>query len=243
MTSTEQLIAAASPKIGNLGAAFYFLPETLERGKAHGLDGFRFYFLGRGGVLGDVESPVVASAFGWFNPALVERIWTSAKEKMAPRAAAALYQECAADLGRRRLAAVEGLDAFCAAAEKVAAATDPAGLTLFAGWNAEPRCDDLPGRAVQLLAVLRELRGSAHLVAVLATGLSPRLAHRIRRPDMDQAFGWGDTPEGTDDDRARLAHADALTDALVTPSWSVLDDAEATAFLRTLDAIEAALAA
>jgi hypothetical protein len=60
----QELINATSPTIGKAGSAFYFHPSTLARGKEVGLDGFRFYMLGRGGVLGDVESDVVASAFG-----------------------------------------------------------------------------------------------------------------------------------------------------------------------------------
>ena len=63
---TQELIAATSPTIGAAGAAFYFHPMTLAKGKSLKLDGFRFYMLGRGGVLGDVEADVVASSFGYF---------------------------------------------------------------------------------------------------------------------------------------------------------------------------------
>jgi hypothetical protein len=238
----EQLVAVASPKINALGSAFYFDVDTLERGKAAGLDGFRMYFLGRGGVLGDVEPAVVTSAFGWFAPELVTKIWTSAKALMGPREGAQLYQECAAALGRKKLAGVEGIATFCALAERVVSAADPAGLTLFAGWAAEPRADDAPARAMQLLAVLRELRGSAHLVAVLATGVSPQLAHYAKRPDMYQAFGYAEAPEVTDDDRAKLADAEALTDQLVLPAWRSLTHDEAETFAGLLDRIEAALA-
>ena len=48
-------IMRATDVIGPIGAAFYFHPDTVARGKEAGLDGFRFYILGRGGVLGDVE--------------------------------------------------------------------------------------------------------------------------------------------------------------------------------------------
>ena len=164
----QDLIAATSPILGQAGAAFYFHPDTLARGKELGLDGFRFYMLGRGGVLGDVESDVVASAFGYFHRNVVARIWNSAKERFPPREAARAYQECGANLGRSVLANVEGLGPFCEAAEAIIAATNPAGLSLYAGIAAEPRVDDLPGRAMQLAAVLRELRGGVHLVAVLA---------------------------------------------------------------------------
>jgi hypothetical protein len=239
----EDLIKNACPKIGSLGSAFYFIPETVSRGKEHGLDGFRFYFLGRGGVLGDVEAKVIQSAFGYFHPALVDKIWNSAREKMAPREAARLYLECCADLGRRKLADAEGLDAFCAAAEKVVAAADPAALALFAGIAAEPLPEDVPGRAMQLVAVLREYRGSAHLVAVVASGLSPAVAHYIKRPDDYATFGYGDgSPAITDAERAALEAAERLTDAIVLSGYSALDAGEAAALFAGVETIERALA-
>ena len=145
--NTSELVAAVHPKIGALGSAFYFHPSTLAVGKEHGLDGFRFYVLGRGGVLGDVEPVVIASAFGWWNPTVIANMWNSAKEKMAPRDAGRLYVKCSQDFGRSKLAGVEGLAEFCAAAEAVVAAADPAALALFAGLAAEPLADDLRARA------------------------------------------------------------------------------------------------
>ncbi len=241
--TTDDLIAAAAPKLGALGGAFYFDPKTLAVGKEHGLDGFRFYFLGRGGVMGDVEAPVVVSAFGYFNPGLVDKMWTTARQKVSPRDAATLYLECCREFGRGRLAGVENLDTFCTAAEAIIAAVDPAGLTLGAAAAAAPLPDDAPGRAMQLIAVLRELRGSAHLVAVRAVGLSAEVAHYLRRPNDYTSFGWGETPPAvTDDDRARLARADDLTDDLVRSSFSVLDDAAAGTVVQVLTDIEAARA-
>src|SRR4030081_3282777 len=117
--SPDDLVHAASPLIASLGSAFYFKPETLAKGKERGLDGFRFYILGRGGVLGDVEAPVITSAFGYFHPAMIERLWTSARQRMAPRAAGRLYLECCRDFGRSRLSAIPDLDTFCAAAEAI----------------------------------------------------------------------------------------------------------------------------
>jgi hypothetical protein len=239
---TAQLIATACPGINTLGSAFYFVPETTSVGKEHGLDGFRFYFLGRGGVLGDVEAPVIESAFGWWAPELVAKMWDSAREKMAPRDAGRLYLKCAQDMGRDKLSAVDGLPAFCHGAKKITKAANPAGLALFAGLAAEPLADDLPGRAMQQLALLREFRGSAHIVAVLAAGLSPKAAHAIKRPDMTKSFGWGDEPVVTTSaDAAALASAETLTDQLVAPAYGALTSEEATAFLAGLANIKNAM--
>ena len=243
MTPAE-LVANACPKIGDLGGKFYFDPATVAVGKEHGLDGFRFYFLGRGGVLGDAEAAVISSAFGYWNPGMVAKMWDSARGKMTPRDGGRLYMSCAHDFGRAKFANVKGLDAYNAAAEKVVAAANPAGLALFAGIAAEPLAADAPARAMQLTAVLREFRGSAHIVAVLASGIDPKVAHAIRRPDMVKTFGWGDDPiPSTADDQTRLDASDKLTDQLVTPAYSALSSAEADALVAGADAMQAVLAA
>jgi hypothetical protein len=203
----------------------------------------RFYLLGRGGVLGDVEPDVVASAFGYFKPSLVAKLWESAKEVLAPREAGRIYMECCANVGREKLAEVGGLDAYCDAAEAVIAAAHPAGLALFAGIAAEPRVEDLPGRAAQLVAILRELRGSVHLIAVLASGLSPEVAHALKRPDMVAAFGYESPPEAGEADAAKAEIAEELTNTMLIPAFSVLTDAQAQALIAGTEAIAAAYAA
>lgn len=238
----QEIMDATAAKVNALGSAFYFVPETLAVGKAAGLDGMRFYVLGRGGVLGDVEPAVITSAFGYFNGELVAKLWNSAKEKLTPRAAADLYSEAAATFGRAKLADVNGLDEFCAAAEKLVAECPVGGLALYAGWTAQPLADDLPARAMQLLALLREQRGSAHIAAIVATGLRPEIAHIMRRPDMIQAFGWDPAPETNEHHAGLAALAEELTDSALRPTFACLSDAEATAYVAGIDAIEAALA-
>jgi len=239
----EDLVETACPKVGDLGWAFYFVPETLATGRELGLDGFRFYFLGRGGVLGDVEGRVVASAFGYFNPSLVEDMWSSGSKIVAPRTAGRAFVECAAAFGRTRLADVAGLDEFCAAADAVNDAADPTGLALYAAAAAEPLADDAPARAMQLVALLREFRGSAHLIALRACGVDARTAHFIKRPGDSAMFGWPAdvTPPVSAEQRAAVEAAEVLTDTLVRPAYAVLDDAGATALVRGLDDMAVAL--
>jgi hypothetical protein len=91
--------------------------------------------------------------------------------------------------------------------------------------------------------VLREFRGSAHLLAVVASGLSPKMAHFLQRPDFMGMFGWpdGDVPEVGDEHRSRLQQAEDLTDELVLPAYSVLDQAAASSLIDGMEAIELAL--
>lgn len=239
MTPLE-VVQQTSATVGSVGAAFYFHPDTLARGKAAGLDGFRMYVLGRGGPLGDVESDVVVSAFGYFAPGLVAKIWTSAKEIMSPRDAGTLYMECAAALGTATLSGVDGLGEFNTAAEKVIDAVDRSALALFAAVAAEPRTDDPAGRAYQNIVVLRELRGSVHLLALAAQGLRAETAHRIKRPDDVATFGWPTEIEPTSEERAQWDAAEALTDQLLVAPYSVLGDDEAAALVTVIEAAGAA---
>ncbi|MGC8463734.1 MAG: SCO6745 family protein [Acidimicrobiales bacterium] len=241
--TTDELLSRVCPLINDLGYRYYFVPETVARGEELGLDVFQFYFLGRGGTLGDVDAAVVHSAFGYFNPAVVEAMWTSGCEKVSPREAAAAHFACAAELGRARLTGRSGLAEFCAAAEQVVAAAEPAGLTLFAAFRHAPLVEDPEGRALQLVAVLRELRGSAHLAAVRAAGLSDKVAHFLTRPEAMTLFGWpeGDVPEVDDAQRAARVEVEAMTDRILAPAFAVLDDSGSAALLAGIEAIAEAL--
>jgi len=243
--TTQELIDRVCPKIRDLGWAHYFTPETVAVGEGLGLDIFTFYFLGRGGVLGDVRAEVVTHAFGYFEPSLVEQMWDAGREKVAPATAGRAFFECAADLGRERFGAVGGLAAFCAAAGAVNDAADATGLTLYAAVRSMPLAPDVPGRSMQLLSVLREFRGSAHLLAVRASGLDAKTAHFITRPSDIAMFGWSedDAPVITETERSKMKAAERLTDELVLPAYDVLGDDARAALAAGVDEIEAALTA
>jgi hypothetical protein len=239
MTPAE--IMRATDAIGKIGAAFYFDPATLAVGREAGLDGFRFYILGRGGVLGNVESAVVHGAFGYFHPGLIDKMWTSAAEQVAPRDAARLYHHCAHEFGRARLADVEGLEGFVDAATQIIDGVEGASLPLFTAMRAEPVPSDVPAAALHQAMVLRELRGSVHLLALVANGLDSARAHAIKRPDDVAGFGYETAPEIGDADRAAWERAEALTDRLLAPAYAGLSDVQADALVSGTGAIKLAL--
>lgn len=224
-------------QIAAVGGAFMLDDATTERGAALGLDLAEFYGLGRGGVLGDAPPEVVASAFQFFPPEVVTLVWSLARAKMAPADAVAHYTEACRAWGRAHLPGVPGLDALCAAAEKVVVAAPTAGAPLFAGWGAVELPGDVEGRAAQLLHVLREHRGANHFAAVLAVGLTP-LEAVIVSGGADEAalFGWPRPYPDPEPARARHAKAEALTDRIVAPACAVLDDTEREAFRVALRA-------
>lgn len=236
----EETAAAVDPALGLLGALHYFDEGVVAKSKEAGLDGFRMYFLGRGGVLGDVEPEVVWSAFGYFNPALVKKMWVSASERMSPRDASRNYLDWAEDVGRETFAGAEGLDAFNEAAAALIASVNPAALALFAGYSAEQPPADALGAATFNVIVLRELRGSVHLAAIAANALDPVVAHSIRRPNDARMFGWDELPEPTDEDRQKLVAVDAATDAVMAMHYAGITGEQRQALAAGVASLSAA---
>lgn len=236
-------VMTATAATRDIGAAFYFVPETVGVGKEHGLGGFRFYLVGRGGVLGNVDADVVRSAFGYFQPDLVRKLWESSTEIKPARDAARLYNECAHDFGRRTFSDIDPdvLSGFNAAAAKLIDGHEGASMPLFVAHRAEPRPAEAPALAMHLAMVLRELRGSVHLLALAAVGLDTSVAHAIRRPDDVGTFGWDPAPEATDADRELWQRAEDLTDDLLAPLYATLTDAEAAALIEGTDALATAI--
>jgi len=240
-TSPELLafVETTYPLINKIGGSYYFTPETLRRGKELGLNGLQFYFGGRGGVLGDVEPAVVQSAFAYFSPSMVEKFWNSAKAIMPARQIAREHFACAHVFARANLGAIEGLDHFNALAEKVVSTIDPSGLALYAGLASEPLPINPIDRAYQLVMVLREFRGSAHIVAILASGITPRVADAIVSPQYFRTHGWneGEGADVTDEDRVAMSQADAFTNVLVARAYEVLSAQERKDFAVALTAM------
>ena len=241
--TNEELVNTVCPILNDNGWKYYFTPNAIEVGKSMGLKGMEFYVAGRGGCMGDCEGSVVAAAFGYFNPVIINAAWSLATAKQPARVIGDAHYEVAAHLGREKLADLPGLTEFTAAMEKVFNAADPDGLALFAAFKSIPLAEDTPGRAMQLAASLREFRGSAHLIAIRSVGLTSKQAHYVKRPNDVKGFGWGedDAPVVDDQVRALMVQAENLTDALCIPAYAVLNDAERKALVDGVKAFESAL--
>ncbi len=241
MNPRDVMQAVCAPT-GKIGAAFYFAPETLAHGKSLGIDGFRFYIVGRGGVLGNVEAAVVHSAFGYFHPAMIAKLWDSGIKTIAPRDCAREYIGQAHGFGRRLFADVEGLDGYVDAATALVNAPEAISQSLFAAVRAEPVPADASAAAMHQAMVLREMRGSIHLLAIAAVGLHSSVAHAIKRPDDVAAFGYGDAvPTVTDADRVAWQRAEDMTDELMMQSFASLTEAQSDALVAGTEAMAAKL--
>ncbi len=233
-------------RIHDVGSAFMLHPETMSRGADAGYsDPFAFYFAGRGGVLGDVDASVVSAAMGWFEPGMVRSLWEQGIAVAGAREAARRYGSAAAAWGRDHLGGLDGIERLATLTEQLVAGTEASGLPLFAGWKVEPLVDDAPGRALQLIHVLREWRGGLHLVATTAAGLSP-LEAILTNEGEGQArfFGWkGDLPDCSHL-TAAFEDAQRRTDTLAAAVYErSMGPAERAELAGLMAAAEAAVAA
>lgn len=243
VTDPVAIAAAVKDPVGMLGGAFMISREARDFGARTGLAGMSSYFRGRFGVLGEVDADVVASAAGFFPREVVRALWEAGTAVPAAEAARGYAEACQA-FGRRKLAGLPEPDAARLAEllEPVVRAADPVGAPAFGGWRAVPLPVDVHARATQLAHVLREHRGGLHIVAVLASGLTPLEAvlsgESALVPSGDgnaEFFGWPRPyPEVTEPIRERRAAAERLTDTLVAPAFSSLTGAQATELTELL---------
>jgi hypothetical protein len=244
MTPAEVTHATAAT-LGDLGARYMLHPETAAIGTEAGYaNGWAWYFTGRGGVLGDVDADVVASAFGFFGAPMVRMMWEQGLAVEDARSAGRRYAAACAAFGRKRLEGAQGLERFCELAARVIDALDISGMSLLAGLRAEPAPADLPGRAYWYVTLLREWRGCEHIVAVRASGLTPAQAILTNYPDMEKnakeasrrGFGEGHPDATPLIDRRRKA--EELTDSLQSSGYEVLTGQERAEFATLVMALK-----
>lgn len=213
-----------------MGGAFMLHPEVLGPGKEAGYPGgFSYYVVGRGGVLGDVDADVVVSAFGFFAPRLVSSLWDAGVVVEGARAGARRYADACSEWGRVRLGTFDGAERLAELLERVVDAADVGGLSLFSGWRSVPRPDDATGRCYLLMHVARELRGSVHLVACVASGLTPCDAVLVNPnggADQAEKFGWSGPFDVSASASAAFVVAENLTNQLMARHLDVLSDDE-----------------
>lgn len=220
---------------------FMLDPLTREAGKAMGLRGRPLYYCGRGGALGDVSAELVIAAMGFFAPEVVREHWEAGREVMPASAVARAYAAMCNDWGRRNLDGKPGLERTAELLTKVIESAEPMGLALFVAWRSMPLPDDLPGRVAQLINVMREHRGAAHVAAVAAVGLAPLPA------TMAGSYGaasakFAEWPEPWPDPepyRAAWQQAEELTSQAAATPYAVLTEAERAELVELLTTLHA----
>lgn len=215
--------------------------KARELGLRNGND---LWVVGRAGVLGDGDALVAAAGLGFLSPAHVRAAWEALPAGLTHRQVAAAYAELCCEWGTAELARfdqarMERLDEL---GRRVINAADPAIGSVFAGWRAMPQPADVGARVALTGHVLRELRGGAHIAAVLACGItpldavlgSPAPAPRSG-PEWAAHLGWTGPFRDPADVREARMDAERLTSRIVGPAFASLGDADLDEFAELIE--------
>lgn len=229
---------AAGPPIEQAVAVFMLHPETFAQSAGFGYDNpFAGYVAGRAGVLGEATGGTVSSVFVVFEPDFLRAMWDQGVAVRGAAEAAELYWDQVAGFARTHLAGVEGLERIAALGEKIITVTPGAGLPLYAGWRTMPLADDAPARALQVMFVLRELRGGVHLNLLAASGISPVEAHMLNKGrQYTTMFGWPEPFAEGSDKKDRYAEVEQATNRRLAEIFASALDADDAAELARLSA-------
>lgn len=234
----EKAVAAAGAAIGEAIGVFMLHPETFAGSIAQGYQNpFAGYVAGRGGVLGDATGTTVAAVFAIFEPNFIRAMWDEGVAVRGAAGAAAVYWDQIADFGRKYLAGAEGTARIAELGEKIITATPAVGLPMFAGWREMPLAADAPARALQVMHVLRELRGEVHFNVLANSGIEPVEAHMLHGDEnYTRMFGWPEPfPDGADK-KKRYAEVESATNRRMTDIFDAAlsrDEADELARLCT----------
>jgi hypothetical protein len=237
------VVQATSVPIHDIGTAAYLSPDIAGWAADWGWSNpFAFYFAGRGGMLGDVSADVVTSALGWFAPSAVHAMYAEGIGVAGATGAAARMAEAHGKWGEKHYDGVEGVETIVAVTEKLVEGLEGSALPLFVGWRDAGRADSPPGRAAQLMQILREWRGGNHLVATTAVGLSPLEAILTNEgPRQAKFFGWPEPFPDLAAIRELHVEAEAITDRLcATALAAALDSSSYTDFENGIVVLRAA---
>ncbi len=242
--------AETGSAMGEAVGVFMLHPETFAGSIAQGYQNpFAGYVAGRGGVLGEATGTTVASVFAIFEPNFIRMLWADGVAVRGARGAAEVYWNQIADFGRKYLAGTEGVDRIAELGEKVIAATPTVGLPMFAGWSEMPLAGDAPARALQVMHVMRELRGDVHFNVLSNSGITPVEAHMLHGgEDYTRMFGWSEPFADGSAKKDRYAEVEEATNTRMAEIFAAAltaDEAQELARLSAaaLESLKAAVPA
>jgi hypothetical protein len=241
MDTTELADAIAAP-ISDIGMAHYFHPLAEERAAAAGSNRFFLYAIGRGGVLGDVETSYVEEQFFFFKDGMIAGMYEKGKQAFTPQEGAVAALEVAYELARTSLGEIDEdiLVNFSEAARAIFGNVSKGAYPLVDGYLALRSDLDPDAEALFNAIVLRELRNSVHIDAVRAAGLTAAQACQLDKGGAAFALhGYGDEDrtEETAELVAAREEAERDTTARMVALLEPLSDAQREALLAGTTAL------
>ncbi|MBW4702635.1 MULTISPECIES: hypothetical protein [unclassified Micromonospora] len=208
--------------------------------------GVQFWIVGRAGVLGSCPVEVAAAAIAFEPVEEVRRAWLAVPAGLTHHDVALHYRDRITGWGERVFADVDPdtLGVIDTLGRRVVDAAPAAVGALFTGWRGLPPPVALPGRAALTIHLIRELRGAAHIAAILACGLTPLDAilaapHPPPRtgPAYAERMGYRGPFRDPAEVREQRLEAERLTAAIMVPYFSTLDAAELARFGELVETV------
>lgn len=199
----------------------------------------QFWIVGRAGVLGSCPADVAAGAIAFHAPDHVHEAWDELPAGLTHFEVAEHYLGRITAWGTETLAVfdparMERLDEL---GRRIIDAAPACLGALFAGWRAMPIPDDVGARVALTTHVLREMRGAAHINAVMAVGITPLDAILASTnapprtgPEYAERMGFRGPFRDPEEVRAPRLEAEAITARILEPFFGVLDPAELATF-------------
>jgi hypothetical protein len=203
--------------------------------------GYEFWVVGRAGVLGTSEPQIAAAGLAFVAPSAVEAAFAARPSGMSAGDVAGEFSarctawgaEALASFDRARMAQLDELG------RRVIDAAPAALGAVFAGWRAMPPPADLGGRVALTTHVLREMRGAAHIAAVIGAGITPLdailaspAAPPRSGPEWAAHMGWPPPYRDASEVKAARAEAEDRTGEIMAAYLSVLDSGERSALVE-----------
>ena len=238
-------VSTIAGPLGDIGAGFYFSPQSLARGEALGLDVVALYGAGRAA---DLDPMTADATFHFFKPGMIGAIVERGRAGGNPKAVVEAHHAAADDYAETHFNAVDPatLTAFADAVSALAQTVPVGSWPLFDGYRDAPVATTPAAKAYRAVILLRELRGGVHTDAVKAEGLDPAAACQLDRPGMDyfrmHGFSEEDLVEPTAELTAKKAAAEEATNARMAELFAPLSPAQRQAIVDGTNALAAAMA-
>lgn len=207
--------------------------------------GRQFWVVGRAGVLGSCPWQVAAGGLAFHAPDHVREAWGAVPDGLTHYEVAAVHykgrveawgvEALTPNFDRDRLESIDRLGRRI-----IDAAPDCLG-SVFSGWRALPQSDDIGARVALTTQVLREMRGAAHINAIMAAGLQPVDAHVASTnapprtgPEYAERMGFGGPFRPVEEIKPARLEAESITTRIMEGYYSVLDPEELATFAEVV---------
>ncbi|MFV0257955.1 MAG: helix-turn-helix domain-containing protein [Acidimicrobiales bacterium] len=250
-TSTIEVIDRLVKPTQQFTRGWMLVESTAKHGEALGFASGRHYWVvGRAGVLGECTAETAIAALGFHGPDLIRTAWADVPDGMTHYDTSLSYAQRAIEWGERELTVfdpdrLERLDGYT---RRIIDAAPTSLGAIFAGWRALPTPDSVGGRVGLTTQVFREMRGAAHLIAVISVGLTPLDAILASTnapprtgPGYAEQMGFTGPFRDPEEVRARRLDAERITSRILEPFYDVLDADELADFAELFESTRNAI--